>query len=182
MYYYFFYSNANFLSKYATNMLYSFQSQTRENSLEEVQGAASSSLFPPPLFQDSRPCVQLLCVECNAPCQWYLAFDKAEPSTPTGGMTGQWLDRSAMSSHKTLLPLGHTSCVRSLALKTWTSFWRREDSRGMDTFNDRTVPSSQPTTYRLKERVGLGGPRWTRSSWQRGIAESGDSLLSTLMI
>ena len=98
------------------------------------------------------------------------------------GMTGQWSDRTAMSSQKTLLPLDHMSCVRSLASKTWISFWRREDSSGMDTFNDRTVPSSQPMTYRLKESGGLGGPRWPGSSWQRGIAESGSSLLSTLMI
>ena len=26
-------------------------------------------LFPPPLFQDAWPRVQLLCAECNAPCQ-----------------------------------------------------------------------------------------------------------------
>ena len=26
-------------------------------------------LFPPPLFQDAWPHVQLLCAECNAPCQ-----------------------------------------------------------------------------------------------------------------
>ena len=37
--------------------------------LEEVQGAATSSLFMPPLFQDTWPCVQLLCAERNAPCQ-----------------------------------------------------------------------------------------------------------------
>ena len=32
------------------------------------------------------------------------------------------------------------------------------------------------------ESVGLGGPKWHGSSWQRGIAESGSSRLSTLMI
>ena len=37
-------------------------------------------------------------------------------------------------------------------------------------------------TYRLMESVGLGGPKWHGSSWQRGIAESGSSQLSTLMI
>ena len=42
---------------------------TRENHLEEVQGAATSSLLWPPLFQDIRPCVELLCAEPNAPCQ-----------------------------------------------------------------------------------------------------------------
>ena len=40
----------------------------------------------------------------------------------------------------------------------------------------------QPLTYRLMESVGLGGPKWHGSSWQRGIAESGSSRLSTLMI
>ena len=40
-----------------------------ESRLEEVQGADTSSLFPPPLFQNIWLCVQLLCVERNAPCQ-----------------------------------------------------------------------------------------------------------------
>ena len=35
----------------------------------DLQGAATSPLFKPPLFQDTWPCVQLLCVERNAPCQ-----------------------------------------------------------------------------------------------------------------
>ena len=39
-----------------------------------------------------------------------------------------------------------------------------------------------PLTYRLMESMGLGGPKWHGSSWQRGIAESGSSRLSTLMI
>ena len=42
--------------------------------------------------------------------------------------------------------------------------------------------SRQPLTYRLMESVGLGGTKWHGSSWQRGIAESGSSRLSTLMI
>ena len=41
------------------------------------------------------------------------------------------------------------------------------------------VQSRQPLTYRSMESVG---PRWQGSSWQRGIAESGSSQLSTLMI
>ena len=40
-----------------------------ENHLKEIQGAATNSLFPPPLFQDRLPCVQLLRAEGNAPCQ-----------------------------------------------------------------------------------------------------------------
>ena len=42
---------------------------TCENCLEEVQGAETSSLFPPPFFHDTLPCVQLVCAERNAPCQ-----------------------------------------------------------------------------------------------------------------
>ena len=67
-----------------------------------------------------------------------------------------------------------------LALKTWPSSWRREGSTGMDTWNAATVHSRQPLTYKLMESVGLGGPRWLRGSWQRGIADSGSSWLSTL--
>ena len=41
--------------------LWTFNHNTCENRLDEVQGAATSSLFMPPLFQDMWPCVQLLC-------------------------------------------------------------------------------------------------------------------------
>ena len=70
----------------------------------------------------------------------------------------------------------------SSALKIWTSFWRREGSAGMDMWNAPMVQSRQPLTYRLMESMGLGGPRWHGSSWQRGIAGTGSSRLSTLMI
>ena len=40
---------------------------TRENRLEEIE-AATSSLFPLPVFQDMWLRVQLLCAECNAQC------------------------------------------------------------------------------------------------------------------
>ena len=39
------------------------------------------------------PCVQLLCAECNVPCQWNLAINKAQPPAS---------DRSSMLNHKTL--------------------------------------------------------------------------------
>ena len=74
------------------------------------------------------------------------------------------------------------SYLCSLALRIWTSFWRREDSDGMDMWNASMVQSRQPLTYRLTESVGLGGPRWHGNIWQRGIAESGSSQPSTLMI
>ena len=61
--------------------LWTFNHNTCENRLEEVQGAATSSLFPPPLFQDTWPHVQLLCAERNAPWQWDMAIDKTKPPT-----------------------------------------------------------------------------------------------------
>ena len=97
-------------------------------------------------------------------------------------MTEQRSDRSAMSGPKTLSQPGPMSYLRGLALRIWTSFWRREGSVGMDMWNALMVQSRQLFTYRLRESVGLGGPRWHRSNWQRGIAESGSSRLSTLMI
>ena len=59
--------------------LWTFNHNTCENRLEEVQGSAASPLFIPPLFQNMWPCVQLLCAEHIAPCQRDLAIDKAEP-------------------------------------------------------------------------------------------------------
>ena len=69
-----------------------------------------------------------------------------------------------------------------LGIEDLDSFWRREDSDGMDMWNAPMVQSGQPLTYRLIESVGLGGPKWHGSSWQRGIAESGSSRLSTFII
>ena len=87
---------------------------------------------------------------------------QSRTSSVCSEMTGQWSDRSA--------------------LRIWTSFWRREDFDGMDMWNTPMVQSRQPLTYRLMESLGLGGPKWHGSSWQRGIAERGSSRLSTLMI
>ena len=87
-----------------------------------------------------------------------------------------------MSGRRTLSPSGPMSYLPGLALRILTSFWRREGSAGMDMWNAPLVQSRQPSTYRLRKSVGLGGPRWHGSSWQRGIAESGSSRLSTLMI
>ena len=51
----------------SSRWLWTFNHNTCENRLEEVQGSATSPLFTPPLFQNTWPCVQLL------------AIDKAEP-------------------------------------------------------------------------------------------------------
>ena len=126
-------------------------------------------------------CTALVCrAQCSMPAR--LGHWQSRTSSVCSEMTGQWSDRSAMSGRKTLSPPGPMSYLCGLALRIWTSFWRREDSDGMDMWNAPMVQSKQPLTYRLMEIVGLVGPKWHGSSWQRGSAESGSSRLSTLMI
>ena len=118
--------------------------------------------------------------QCSMPAR--LGHWQSRTSSVCSEMTGQWSDRSAMSGRKTLSPPGPMSYLCGLALRIWTSFWRREDSDGLDMWNAPMMQSKQPLTCRLMESVGLGGPKWHGSSWQEGIAESGSSRLSTLMI
>ena len=81
---------------------------------------------------------------------------QSQTSNICNGMTGQWSDRSAMSGHKTLSPPGPVSFLHDLALRIWTSFWRRDGSPSMDMWNAPVVQSRQPFTYRLRESMGLG--------------------------
>ena len=133
----------------SSRWLQTFNHNTCENRLEEVQGSATSSFFTPPLFQNTWQGNDQTDLQCQAArhCHYQV----------------QW-------------------ATLRLALRIWTSFWRREDSNGMNMWNAPMVQSRQPLTYRLMGSVGLGGPRWHGSSWQREIAESGSSRLSTLMI
>ena len=128
----------------------------------------------------TRGRVYSLSVERNAPCQWDLAIDKTKP--PKSAMEWQGNDQTDLQCQAALSPPGPMSYLRGLALRIWTSFWRREGSPGMDMWNAPMVQSRQPFTYRLRESVGLGGQRWHGSSWQRGFAERGSSQLSTLII
>ena len=139
------------------------------------------SLHVTSLSKQVAVCTALVCrVQCSMPVR--LGYLHSQTSSVCSEMTGQWSDRSAMSGGKTLSPPGPMSYLSSLALRIWTSFWRREDSDGMDMWNAPMVQSRQPLTYRLMESVGLGSPRWHRNSWQRGITESGSSQPSTLML
>ena len=72
----------------SSRWLWNFTHNMCENCLEEVQGAATSSLFTPPLFQDMWPCVQHLCAKRNAPCQWDLTIDKTKPPMSTAEWQG----------------------------------------------------------------------------------------------
>ena len=62
----------------SSRWLWTFNHNTCENHLKEVQGSAIGSLYTPPLFQNTWPCVQLMCTERHAPCQRDLATDKAK--------------------------------------------------------------------------------------------------------
>ena len=122
-------------------------------------------------------CTALVCsAQCSMPAR--LGHWQSWTSSVGSEMTGQWSDRSAMSGRKTLSPPSPISYLCGLALRIWTSFWRK-DSDGMDMWNTPMVQSRQPLTYRLMESVGLAGQKWHGSSWQRGIAESGSSRLSS---
>ena len=140
-----------------------------------------SSLHATSLSKHVAMCTALVCgAQCSMPAR--LGHWQSRTSSVCSEMTRQWSDRSAMSGRKTLSPPGPVIYLCGLALRTWNSFWRREDFDGMDMWNAPVVQSRQTLTYRLMESVGLGGPKWHGSSWQRGIAESGSSQLSTLMI
>ena len=128
------------------------------------------SLHATSLSRHVAVCTVLVCgVQCSMPVR--LGHWQNQTSSVCSRMTGQWSDRSAVSGHKTLSPPGPMSYLCGLALRIWTSFWKREGSAGMDMWNAPMVQSRQPFTYRLRESMGLGGPRWHGSSWQRGIAE-----------
>ena len=139
------------------------------------------SLHASSLSRHVAMCTALVCgAQCSMPVR--LGHWRNQISNVCSGMTGQWSDRSAMSGRNTLSPPGSMGYLRGLALRIWTSFWKREGSAGMDMWNAPMVQSRQPFAYRLRESVGLRGPRWHGSSWQCGIAESGSSRLSTHMI
>ena len=96
--------------------LWTFNHNKYENLLEQVQGAATSFLFPPPLFQDVATFKALVCrAQCSMPVR--LGHWQSQTSNVCSGMTGQWSDRSAMSSRKTLSPSDPMSYLPSLALR-----------------------------------------------------------------
>ena len=72
----------------SSRWLWTFNHNMCEKCLEEVQGSATSSLFTPPLFQNTWPCVQCLCAKRNAPCQRDFAIDKAKPPASAGKWQG----------------------------------------------------------------------------------------------
>ena len=114
-------------------------------------------------------CTALMCwAQCSM--QWDLAIDKAKPLTSAAKWQGN--DQTDLQCQAPRHCHHHIHWATCLAwLRIWTSFWKSKGFTGMDMWNAPIVQSRQPLTYRLMESVGLGGPRWHGSSWQRGIAE-----------
>ena len=113
------------------------------------------SLHSTSLSRHVAVCTVLVCgAQCSMPVR--LGLWQTQTSSVCSGMTGQWSDRSAVPGCKTLSPPGPMSYLRGLALRIWTSFWRREGSTGIDMWNAPMVQSRQPFTCRLRESLGLG--------------------------
>ena len=72
------------------------------------------SLFTPLLFQDTWPCVQLLCAEHNAPCQWDLAIDKAKP--PKSATKSQGNDQTNLQCQAA------RHCHHQIQCATWSAW------------------------------------------------------------
>ena len=107
------------------------------------------------------------------------AIDKAKPPLSAAKWQGNdQIDLQCQAARHCHHQIQWATC----AAWHWGSGPHSEGSYGMDMWNTPMVQSRQPLTYRLMESVGLGDQRWYGSSWQWGIAESGSSQLSTLMI
>ena len=147
----------------------------------EVQGGAATQFSLPTtsLSRHGAACTALVCkAQCSMPVR--LGHWQSQTSNVCSEMTGQWSDRSAMSSRKTL----SLSDPKSYLLAWhWGSGPHSEGKKALLVWTCGTLQwcSWQPLTNRLIESVGLGGQRRHGSSGQRGIAESG-SRLWTLMI
>ena len=128
---------------------------TRENRLEEIQEAAASSLFPPPVFQDVAACTAL-CVRKVM----LNAIDKARPPVSATKWWGNDETDLLMSSHKTLSLPALMSYLCCLALRIWTSFWRRGGSTGMDMWNARGAVKTA-FDIQVDGKHGPGRPKMT---------------------
>ena len=83
-------------------------------------------------------------------------FPWSQTSIVCSGMIGHWSDRSAMSGRKTL----SMSYLHDLALRIWTSFWRREGSAGMD------MERSSGATFHIQVERKCG-PRRPKMTWKQ---------------
>ena len=121
--------------------------KTAQKKFKELLPVLSSRHLA--LSRHMAVCTALACgAKCSMPVR--LGHWQRQTSNVCSEMTGQWSDRSAVSSHKTLSPPDPMSYLRSLALRIWTSFWRREGSAGTDMWNSPWCSQSLWPTGRWK--------------------------------
>ena len=159
--------------------LWTFNHNTCENCLEEVQGSATSPLFTPPLFQNMWPCVQLLCAERNAPCQRDLAINKAEP--PASAEKWQGNDQTDLQCQAT------RHCHHQVQWATCAAWhW----GSGPHSEGEKTPMVWTMLQWCSQDSLWHTG-WWKAWAWEaqndmeaadRGIVQSGSSRLPTLMI
>ena len=100
------------------------------------------SLLATSLSSHMAVCTALVCgAQCSMPVR--LGHWQNQTSNVCSKMTGQWSDRSTMSSCKKLSPPNPMSYLRGLALRSW----RREGFAGMNMWNAPMVQSRQHLTY-----------------------------------
>ena len=160
---------------FSSRWLWTFNHNMCENLLEE---AACYQVSPPAtsLSRHMAMCTALVRSPMfHASETWLLTKPNIQRlQWDHRAIRSDWL---TMSSHKILSSPDAMSYLHGLTMRIWTLFWRREGSTGIDTWDAPIVQSRQPLTFRLMESVGLRGPRWHGSSWQRRIAENGSSWL-----
>ena len=155
---------------------WTFNHNTCENRLE-VQGAATSSLFIPPLFQDTWPshssCVQSAMLHASE--TW--------PLTKPNLQLLQQNDR-AMIRQICNVRLQDVVTTRSNERAWhWGSWPHSEGEKAPLVWTCGTLQWCSPAFHiQVEGKHAPGRPKMTWNSWQRGIAENGSSRLSTLMI
>ena len=87
--------------------------------------------FSLPITSLSRDVAMCTALVCGAQCSMPVGLGQNWTSNVCSGTTGQWSDRFAMASRKTLSPSGPMSYLCSLALRSWTLLvWTLERSNG----------------------------------------------------
>ena len=161
---------------------WTFNHNTCENRLEEVLASATSSLFTPPLFQNTWPCVQLLCAKSAM-----LHASETWPLTKPNLQRLQRNDRAMIRQICNVRP-------QDIVITRSNELLVRLDIEDLDLIlKERRLQwyghvecsnCAVKTAFDLQVdgKRGPGRPKMTWNNWQRGIAESGSSQPSTLMI
>ena len=138
------------------------------------------SLHATSLSKHVAKCTALVCeAQCSMPAR--LGHWQSQTFSICSQMTGQWSDRSVKSGYKDIVTTRSNELLVQLGIED-LDLILKEKTPMVRTSGTLQWCSQDSLWHRLMKSVGLGGPRWHGSSWQRGIAESGNSQLSTLMI